>query len=34
MSATLLGIALIALLAPFELQGMNRFKESEDQDAD
>src|SRR5215213_1451397 len=30
MSATLLGIALIALLAPFVLKGMGRFKASED----
>ncbi|MGY2903341.1 tripartite tricarboxylate transporter permease [Bradyrhizobium sp. URHC0002] len=30
MSATLLGIALIALLAPFVLKGMSRFKASED----
>ena len=30
MSATLLGIALLALIAPFVLKGMNRFKASED----
>jgi putative tricarboxylic transport membrane protein len=30
MSATLLGIALLALVAPFVLKGMNRFKASED----
>ena len=30
MSATLLSIALIALVAPFILKGMNRFKSSED----
>ncbi len=30
MSATLLGVALIALIAPFVLKGMNRFKASED----
>jgi putative tricarboxylic transport membrane protein len=30
MSATLLGIALIALLAPFVLQGLGRFKANED----
>ena len=30
MSATLLGIALLALIAPFALKGMNRFKASED----
>jgi putative tricarboxylic transport membrane protein len=30
MSATLLGIALIALLAPFVLNGLGRFKASED----
>jgi len=30
MSATLLGIALVALLAPFVLKGMNRFKATED----
>ena len=30
MSATLLGIALLALLAPFVLKGMSRFKASED----
>jgi putative tricarboxylic transport membrane protein len=29
-SATLLGIALIALIAPFALKGMNRFKADED----
>ena len=29
-SATLLGIALIALLAPFVLKGMGRFKANED----
>jgi putative tricarboxylic transport membrane protein len=30
MSATLLGIALLALVAPFALKGMSRFKASED----
>jgi putative tricarboxylic transport membrane protein len=30
MSATLLGIALLALIAPFVLKGMGRFKASED----
>jgi putative tricarboxylic transport membrane protein len=30
MSATLLGIALIALLAPFVLKGLGRFKATED----
>ena len=30
MSATLLGIALLALIAPFALNGMSRFKASED----
>ena len=30
MSATLLGIALIALVAPFVLKGLGRFKASED----
>jgi putative tricarboxylic transport membrane protein len=30
MSATLLGVALLALLAPFVLKGMSRFKASED----
>jgi putative tricarboxylic transport membrane protein len=30
MSATLLGVALLALIAPFVLKGMNRFKASED----
>jgi len=30
MSAILLGIALIALIAPFALKGMSRFKASED----
>ncbi|MGN6460585.1 MAG: tripartite tricarboxylate transporter permease [Pseudolabrys sp.] len=30
MSATLLGLALLALLAPFILRGMNRFKANED----
>ncbi|MBN9050781.1 MAG: tripartite tricarboxylate transporter permease [Rhizobiales bacterium] len=30
MSATLLGVALLALLAPFILRGMSRFKASED----
>jgi putative tricarboxylic transport membrane protein len=30
MSATLLGIALLALLAPFVLKGLDRFKASED----
>jgi len=30
MSATLLGIALLALILPFALRGMNRFKASED----
>jgi putative tricarboxylic transport membrane protein len=30
MSATLLGIALVALLAPFVLKGMSRFKANED----
>jgi putative tricarboxylic transport membrane protein len=30
MSATLLGIALLALIAPFVLKGMSRFKASED----
>jgi putative tricarboxylic transport membrane protein len=30
MSATLLGIALLALIAPFALKGMSRFKASED----
>ena len=29
-SATLLGIALIALVAPFALKGLGRFKASED----
>jgi putative tricarboxylic transport membrane protein len=29
-SATLLGIALIALVAPFVLKGLGRFKASED----
>jgi putative tricarboxylic transport membrane protein len=29
-SATLLGIALIALVAPFVLQGMSRFRAEED----
>ncbi|AMN44536.1 tripartite tricarboxylate transporter permease [Rhodoplanes sp. Z2-YC6860] len=30
MSATLLGVALLALIAPFALKGMNRFKAGED----
>jgi putative tricarboxylic transport membrane protein len=30
MSATLLAIAVIALLAPFVLQGLGRFKANED----
>ena len=30
LSATLLAIALIALIAPFVMKGMNRFKTSED----
>jgi putative tricarboxylic transport membrane protein len=30
MSATLLGIALIALVAPFVLKGLGRFSASED----
>ena len=30
MAATLLGIALLALIAPFVLKGMSRFKASED----
>jgi putative tricarboxylic transport membrane protein len=30
MSAVLLGIALIALVAPFVLRGMSRFKASQD----
>jgi putative tricarboxylic transport membrane protein len=30
MSATLLGIALIALVAPFVLKGLGRFKAIED----
>jgi putative tricarboxylic transport membrane protein len=30
MSATLLGIALIALVAPFVLKGLGRFKANED----
>jgi putative tricarboxylic transport membrane protein len=30
MSATLLGIALVALLAPFVLKGLGRFRASED----
>ena len=30
MSATLLGIAVIALLAPFVLKGLGRFKANED----
>ena len=30
MSATLLGIALIALVAPFVLKGLGRFKMNED----
>jgi putative tricarboxylic transport membrane protein len=30
MAATLLGIALLALIAPFVLKGMNRFKASDD----
>jgi putative tricarboxylic transport membrane protein len=30
MSATLLGIALIALVAPFVLKGLGRFRASED----
>jgi putative tricarboxylic transport membrane protein len=30
MSATLLGVALIALIALFVLKGMSRFKASED----
>ena len=30
MSATLLGIALIALMAPFVLKGLGRFKANED----
>jgi putative tricarboxylic transport membrane protein len=30
MSATLLGIALVALLAPFMMKGLGRFKASED----
>jgi putative tricarboxylic transport membrane protein len=30
MSTTLLGIALIALLAPFVLKGLGRFRASED----
>ena len=30
MSATLLGVALIALLAPFVLKGLGRFKANED----
>jgi putative tricarboxylic transport membrane protein len=29
-SATLLAIALVALLAPFVLKGLSRFKASED----
>jgi putative tricarboxylic transport membrane protein len=29
-SATLLGVALIALVAPFVLQGMSRFRAAED----
>lgn len=29
-SATLLGVALIALLAPFVLKGLSRFKANED----
>ena len=29
-SATLLGIAFIALIAPFVMKGLNRFKASED----
>ena len=29
-SATLLGIAFIALVAPFVMKGLNRFKASED----
>jgi len=30
MSATLLGLALLALIAPFALKGLDRFKASED----
>ena len=30
MSATLLGVALIALLAPFVLRGLGRFRANED----
>ena len=30
MSATLLGVALLALIAPFALKGLDRFKASED----
>jgi putative tricarboxylic transport membrane protein len=30
MSATLLGVALLALIAPFVLKGLDRFKASED----
>jgi len=30
MAATLLGIALLALIAPFALKGMSRFKASAD----
>jgi putative tricarboxylic transport membrane protein len=30
LSATLLGIALIALVAPFVLRGLGRFKAAED----
>ena len=30
MSATLLGVALLALIAPFALRGLDRFKASED----
>ena len=29
-SATLLGIALLALVAPFVMKGLNRFQASED----
>jgi putative tricarboxylic transport membrane protein len=30
MSATLLGVALLALIAPFALKGLDRFKANED----
>jgi putative tricarboxylic transport membrane protein len=30
MSATLLAVALLALIAPFVLKGLDRFKASED----